>query len=81
MRFQKWHGIGNAYLVVERADVPLELTAPRVERICHPDMGAGSDGILVLDPAADGRTQVTILNPDGSEAEFSGNGTRIAAAT
>ena len=42
-------------------------------------MGAGSDGILVLDPAGDGRTRVTILNPDGSEAEFSGNGTRIAA--
>jgi diaminopimelate epimerase len=79
MRFQKWHGIGNAYLVVEREDVPLELTPARVERICHPDTGAGSDGILVLDAADDGQTRVTILNPDGSEAEFSGNGTRIAA--
>ncbi len=78
MRFEKWHGIGNAYLVMEQADLPLELTAARVERICHPDMGAGSDGILVI--SGDGAAaRVRILNPDGSEAEFSGNGTRIAA--
>src|SRR4029079_9322201 len=78
MRFEKWHGIGNAYLVMEQADLPLELTAARVERICHPDMGAGSDGILVI--SGDGAAaRVGILNPDGSEAEFSGNGLRIAA--
>jgi diaminopimelate epimerase len=75
VRFGKWHGAGNAYLVIEAADAPVELTAARVARICHPDLGAGSDGILVVD----GRT-VRILNPDGSEAEFSGNGSRIAAA-
>jgi diaminopimelate epimerase len=75
VRFGKWHGAGNAYLVIEAADAPLELTPARVERICHPDLGAGSDGILVVD----GRT-VRILNPDGSEAAFSGNGSRIAAA-
>jgi diaminopimelate epimerase len=80
MRFEKWHGIGNAYLVIEERDVPadLELTAPRVERICDPDLGAGSDGILLIG-AGDGRPRVRIFNPDGSEAEFSGNGTRIAA--
>ncbi|MGZ4430037.1 MAG: diaminopimelate epimerase [Gaiellales bacterium] len=75
MRFEKWHGIGNAYLVIERDEVTVELTPARVERICHPDMGAGSDGILVIDEDS----RVGILNPDGSEAEFSGNGTRIAA--
>jgi diaminopimelate epimerase len=74
VRFGKWHGAGNAYLVIEAADAPLELTPARVGRICHPDLGAGSDGILVID----GRT-VRILNPDGSDAEFSGNGSRIAA--
>ena len=73
MRFEKWHGAGNAYLVVEAGEVGLELTPARVARICHPDLGAGSDGILVIDGE-----RVTILNPDGSEAEFSGNGTRIA---
>lgn len=75
MRFGKWHGAGNAYLVIEAADAPVALTPGRVARICHPDLGAGSDGILVVDGST-----VRILNPDGSEAEFSGNGSRIAAA-
>jgi diaminopimelate epimerase len=75
VRFGKWHGAGNAYLVIEAADAQVELTPARVARICHPDLGAGSDGILVIE----GR-HVRILNPDGSDAEFSGNGSRIAAA-
>lgn len=79
MRFEKWQAAGNAYLVIERADLPAPLGAAQVERICHPDLGAGSDGILVLDPIAPGHDRVQILNPDGSEAEFSGNGSRIAA--
>jgi diaminopimelate epimerase len=79
MRFEKWQAAGNAYLVIEHGDLPTVLTAPRVRRICHPDLGAGSDGILVLRPMQPGRARVQILNPDGSEAEFSGNGTRIAA--
>jgi diaminopimelate epimerase len=79
MRFEKWHGIGNAYLVIEQGDLAVELTAPRVERICHPDLGAGSDGILLVGSVGPDGTQVRIFNPDGSEAEFSGNGTRIAA--
>ena len=74
MKFGKWHGAGNAYLVIEAADAPLEMTPARVARICHADLGAGSDGILVIDGTA-----VRILNPDGSDAEFSGNGSRIAA--
>ncbi len=79
MRVEKWHGIGNAYLVIEEADLDgLELTPERVARICHPDLGAGSDGILLVSPAGDGRHRVRIFNPDGGEAEFSGNGTRIA---
>ncbi len=79
MRFEKWQAAGNAYLVIERGDLAVPLTAPRVERICHPDLGAGSDGILVLDPLEAGHARVQILNPDGGEAEFSGNGSRIAA--
>ena len=74
MKFGKWHGAGNAYLVIEAADAPLEMTPARVAQICHSDLGAGSDGILVIDGTA-----VRILNPDGSDAEFSGNGSRIAA--
>jgi diaminopimelate epimerase len=79
MRFQKWHGIGNAYLVVERSELSVALSPKRVARICHPDLGAGSDGILVIERSGPGTAAVQILNPDGSEAEFSGNGTRIAA--
>jgi diaminopimelate epimerase len=79
MRFEKWQAAGNAYLVMERMDVVHPLTPARVQRICHADLGAGSDGILVLDPIGPGHTRVQILNPDGGEAEFSGNGSRIAA--
>jgi diaminopimelate epimerase len=67
MRFEKWHGIGNAYLVLERADAAVELTPARVERICHPDLGAGSDGILLIEDGL----RVRVFNPDGGEAEFS----------
>jgi diaminopimelate epimerase len=79
MRFEKWQAAGNAYLVIERADLPAPLQAAQVTRICHPDLGAGSDGILVLDRIEPGHERVQILNPDGGEAEFSGNGSRIAA--
>src|SRR3954453_19813397 len=79
MRFEKWHGIGNAYLVMEHGDLPMEARAERVRRICHPDLGAGGDGILLIGEGDAGRWNVRIFNPDGSEAEFSGNGTRIAA--
>ena len=78
MRFEKWQAAGNAYLVLERGDLPVPLTPGRVKRICHADLGAGSDGILVLDPVGPGHVRVQILNPDGSDAEFSGNGSRIA---
>jgi diaminopimelate epimerase len=77
MQFSKWHALGNAYLLVERADGPLD--AARARRLCDPRTGIGADG--VLDVAADGaRADVTVWNPDGSQAEFSGNGARIAAA-
>jgi len=79
MRFEKWQAAGNAYLVMERGELAHALTPARVTRICHPDLGAGSDGILVLGTVSPGHVRVQILNPDGSEAEFSGNGSRIAA--
>ena len=78
MRFEKWHGAGNAYLVIEASELSGELSASQIGRICHKDLGAGSDGILVIEPSAQAHSRVRILNPDGSEAEFSGNGSRIA---
>lgn len=79
MRFSKWHALGNAYLVVERADAGT-LAAGRVRRLCDPGLGVGADGVLELVAVDGARAEVVIWNPDGSRAGMSGNGTRIAAA-
>lgn len=79
MRFSKWHGLGNDYLLVERADLAFPLTAESVRRICDYHFGVGSDGILEVVSANGAEADVVIWNPDGSTAELSGNGTRIAA--
>jgi diaminopimelate epimerase len=79
MKLSKWHGLGNDYLLVEQADLPVPLTPERVKRICDYHFGVGSDGILEVVSADDDTAEVIIWNPDGSVAELSGNGTRIAA--
>jgi diaminopimelate epimerase len=79
MKLSKWHGLGNDYLLVERAELPVPLTPERVRRICDYHFGVGSDGILEVVSADGDRAEVVIWNPDGSTAELSGNGTRIAA--
>jgi diaminopimelate epimerase len=79
MKLSKWHGLGNDYLLVERDELPVPLTPDRVKRICDYHFGVGSDGILEVVSADDDRAEVVIWNPDGSVAELSGNGTRIAA--
>lgn len=81
MRFEKWNALGNDYIVIEREELPWELTPSRLRRICEPHHGVGSDGVLLLAPAADSKhvAELRIFNPDGSEAELSGNGAREAA--
>src|SRR3954447_17147136 len=79
MRFSKWHGLGNDYLLVERATLDVPLTPERVQRICDYHFGVGSDEILEVVSANGAEADVVIWNPDGSTAELSGNGTRIAA--
>ena len=79
MRFSKWHGLGNDYLLVERAELALPLTPERVKKLCDYHFGVGSDGILEVVSADGSVAEVVIWNPDGSTAELSGNGTRIAA--
>jgi diaminopimelate epimerase len=76
--FVKSHGLGNDYLVVDSARFPVPLTPERIRLLCHRHIGLGSDGILEV-TASDDRFFVRIWNPDGSEAERSGNGLRIAA--
>lgn len=82
MRFHKYHALGNDYLVLDPADHP-GLGAPspgQVRRICHRHLGVGSDGVLWGPvPSARADFGLRIFNPDGSEAEKSGNGLRIFA--
>jgi diaminopimelate epimerase len=80
MHFEKWQALGNDYLIVEAAALPWPLTAARVQKLCDPHLGIGSDGVLLLSPSPDARyvAELRIFNPDGSEAELSGNGSREA---
>ncbi len=80
MRFEKWQALGNDYLIVERDELPFELTAARVRKLCEGHFGVFADGVLLLSPPADPAhvAELRIFNPDGSEAELSGNGAREA---
>jgi diaminopimelate epimerase len=80
MEFEKWQALGNDYLIVEQARLPFELTPGRVRLLCHPHFGVGADGVLVLAESDDLAfvARLRIFNPDGSEAELSGNGAREA---
>jgi diaminopimelate epimerase len=80
LRFQKWQALGNDYLIVEHDALPFELTPERVRRMCEAHFGCHSDGLLVLSRPDDDRfaARLRIFNPDGSEAELSGNGARQA---
>jgi diaminopimelate epimerase len=80
MRFEKWQALGNDYLILEAEGLPWALTAERVRLICDPHFGLGSDGVLLISRSEDPAyvAELRILNPDGSEAELSGNGAREA---
>jgi diaminopimelate epimerase len=81
VEFEKWHALGNDYMIVERDALPFALTPARVRAMCAPHTGVFADGIVLLSPPdqAGYVARVQIFNPDGSEAEMSGNGTREAA--
>jgi diaminopimelate epimerase len=80
VKFEKWQALGNDYLIVEAVNLPWELTAARVRRLCDPHFGIGADGVLLLSRSDDPAyvASLRIFNPDGSEAELSGNGAREA---
>ncbi len=81
MRFHKYHALGNDYIVLDPRDFPAWSPAPTVAQIrvvCHRNFGVGSDGILWGPlPSQQSEFGLRIFNPDGSEAEKSGNGLRI----
>jgi diaminopimelate epimerase len=77
--FFKGHGLGNDYIVVDPAELDFKLTPKNIVKICDRNRGIGSDGILTLEKSKKADFGLRILNPDGSEAEKSGNGLRIFA--
>src|SRR5947209_11633107 len=79
IRFAKGHGLGNDYVVIDQTDLSAPLTPTMIRRLCDRNRGIGSDGILLRVPASRADFGVGIFNPDGSEAEKSGNGLRIFA--
>ncbi len=80
MRFEKWHALGNDYVIVEAAELAFDLTPERVRQLCAPHIGIAADGVLVVSDRDEGGyvARLRIFNPDGSEAAMSGNGAREA---
>ncbi|MBN1346727.1 MAG: diaminopimelate epimerase [Phycisphaerae bacterium] len=78
MRFHKYHALGNDYIVLDPRDIDEEPSPDQIQAICHRNFGVGADGVL-LGPidSSTARFALRIFNPDGSEAEKSGNGLRI----
>jgi len=77
--FFRGHGLGNDYIVVDPKALTFKLTPKSIQLLCNRNWGLGSDGILALVPSRKADFGLRIFNPDGSEAEKSGNGLRIFA--
>ncbi|MSS72455.1 MAG: diaminopimelate epimerase [Candidatus Latescibacteria bacterium] len=77
--FFKGHGLGNDYIVIDPKELGVRLTPANIRAICDRNWGLGSDGILTLEKSKKADFGLRIFNPDGSEAEKSGNGLRIFA--
>ena len=80
MNFEKWQALGNDYVILDERTIPFALTPERIRRLCAPHTGIASDGILLISAADEPGfvANMRIFNPDGSEAELSGNGAREA---
>jgi diaminopimelate epimerase len=79
MRFSKWHALGNTYLLVERTELEGPLEPADALHLCDRHHGVGADGVLEIVDVRGAEADVVVWNPDGSQAELSGNGARIAA--
>jgi diaminopimelate epimerase len=77
LHYYKYHALGNDYVVIDPRQSTIQLTPASIRRICHRNFGIGSDGILYGPVFKQGKILLNIYNPDGSEAEKSGNGLRI----
>ena len=77
--FFRGHGLGNDYIVMDPKELTFKLSPKNIKAVCNRNWGLGSDGILALVPSKKADFGLRIYNPDGSEAEKSGNGLRIFA--
>ncbi|MBK7626938.1 MAG: diaminopimelate epimerase [Bacteroidales bacterium] len=75
--FVKMHGLGNEYIVLDSSNIDFQLTKQAIIRLCNIHFGIGSDGIVMKVPSSKADFGFRVYNPDGSEAEKSGNGLRI----
>ncbi len=75
--FVKSHGLGNEYIVLDSENINFKLNAPAIRRLCNVNFGIGTDGVLLKVSSDKADFGLRIYNPDGSEAEKSGNGLRI----
>jgi diaminopimelate epimerase len=75
--FVKMHGLGNEYIVLDSSNIDFKLTTGAIKRLCNINFGIGSDGIVLKVPSSEADFGFRVYNPDGSEAEKSGNGLRI----
>jgi diaminopimelate epimerase len=76
-RFVKMHGLGNEYIVLDSTNIDFKLNVQAIKRLCNIHFGIGSDGIVMHIPSSKADFGFRVYNPDGSEAEKSGNGLRI----
>lgn len=79
LKLEKYHGLGNDYLVFDPERNGMELTPERVKLLCNRNLGVGADGILEGPVFKEGKIHMIIWNSDGSQTENSGNGIRIFA--
>jgi diaminopimelate epimerase len=79
VEFYKYHSLGNDYILFDAMDKPLALSQEDIRMLCHRHMGIGADGIIVIEPSERAVCRMINYNPDGSEADVSGNGLRCLA--
>ncbi|MDH7508114.1 MAG: diaminopimelate epimerase [Methanomassiliicoccales archaeon] len=79
MKFWKYHGIGNDFILFDDSQCRLQLSKKKIVDLCDRHYGIGADGILVLEQSRDADAKMRVFNADGSEAEMCGNGIRCMA--
>ncbi|MFH1392176.1 MAG: diaminopimelate epimerase [bacterium] len=79
MKFQKWHGLGNDFVLVGDLEGKIKNPSFLSKKLCDRHFGIGADGLILILPGTKGDCQMRIFNPDGSEAEMCGNAIRCLA--